>query len=115
MNKRLYVGNLPYKIDEATLETLFSQAGAVASVHVMREAESGRARGFGFVEMVNEQGAAQAIKLFHNYQLDGRALTVKRSPSESGARRPIVAASTSSSRGLCARAAAQFPSIFLNS
>src|SRR4051794_19995646 len=76
MNNRLYVGNLPYKIDEATLETLFSQAGAVQSVHVMREAESGRARGFGFVEMVDEQSATQAIKLFHNYQLDGRALTV---------------------------------------
>ena len=76
MNKRLYVGNLPYKIDEAGLETLFSQAGVVESVHVMREAETGRARGFAFVEMATEQDADKAIKQFHEYQLDGRALTV---------------------------------------
>jgi cold-inducible RNA-binding protein len=75
MNKRLYVGNLPYKTDEATLE-VFSQAGPVESVHVMRDAESGRARGFAFVEMVNEQDAAKAIKQFHNSQLQGRSLTV---------------------------------------
>ncbi|HLH29555.1 MAG TPA: RNA-binding protein [Terriglobia bacterium] len=76
MNKRLYVGNLPYKIDEASLQALFSQAGAVESVHVMREPETGRARGFAFVEMVTEQDATNAINQFHEYQLDGRALTV---------------------------------------
>jgi len=88
MNKRLYVGNLPYKTDEATLEALFSQAGPVASVHVMRDAETGRARGFGFVEMVSEQDAATAIKQFHNSQLDGRALTVNEArPKAAGAGR----------------------------
>jgi RNA recognition motif-containing protein len=76
MNKRLYVGNLPYKTDEASLEALFSQAGPVESVHVMRDPENGRARGFAFVEMVNEQDAAKAIKQFHNSQLEGRSLTV---------------------------------------
>jgi cold-inducible RNA-binding protein len=76
MNKRLYVGNLPYKTDEATLEALFSQAGPVESVHIMRDPESGRARGFAFVEMVNEQDAAKAIQQFHNSQVQGRALTV---------------------------------------
>jgi RNA recognition motif-containing protein len=76
MNKRLYVGNLPYKIDEEGLQSLFSQAGVVESVHVMREPETGRARGFAFVEMATEQDAGNAIKQFHEYQLDGRALTV---------------------------------------
>jgi cold-inducible RNA-binding protein len=76
MNKRLYVGNLPYKTDEATLDALFSQAGPVESVHIMRDPESGRARGFAFVEMVNEQDAAKAIQQFHNSQVQGRALTV---------------------------------------
>ena len=76
MNKRLYVGNLPYKTDEATLEALFSQAGPVESVHIMRDPESGRARGFAFVEMVNAQDAAKAIQQFHNSQVQGRALTV---------------------------------------
>lgn len=76
MNKRLYVGNLPYKTDEAALEALFSQAGAVESVHVMREPETGRARGFAFVEMATEQDATSAVTQFHEYQLDGRALTV---------------------------------------
>jgi len=76
MNKRLYVGNLPYKTDEAGLEALFSQVGPVESVHVMRDAETGRARGFAFVEMVHEQDAAKAIKQFHNSQFEGRALTV---------------------------------------
>ena len=76
MNKRLYVGNLPYKTDEAALEALFRQAGGVESVHVMREAETGRARGFAFVEMATEQDATKAISQFHEYQLDGRALTV---------------------------------------
>ena len=76
MNKRLYVGNLPYRTDEATLDALFSQAGPVESVHIMRDPESGRARGFAFVEMVNEQDAAKAIQQFHNSQVQGRALTV---------------------------------------
>ena len=76
MNKRLYVGNLPYKTDETMLEELFSQAGSVESVRVMRDMETGRARGFAFVEMTNEQDAAKAVTQFNEYQLEGRALTV---------------------------------------
>ena len=76
MNKRLYIGNLPFKIEEAGLEALFSQAGAVESVHVMRDTETGRARGFAFVEMATEQDATNAINKFHEYVLDGRPLTV---------------------------------------
>lgn len=76
MNKRLYVGNLPYQVDEATLEELFRQAGDVESVRVMRDMETGRARGFAFVEMKTEQEAAKAATQFNEYQLEGRALTV---------------------------------------
>jgi RNA recognition motif-containing protein len=76
MNKRLYVGNLPFKVDETALEALFGQVGIVESVHVMRDAETGRARGFAFVEMATDQDATKAINQFHEYQLDGRALTV---------------------------------------
>jgi RNA recognition motif-containing protein len=76
MSKRLYVGNLPFKVDEAALEALFSQAGVVESVNVMRDAETGRARGFAFVEMATDQDASKAIDQFHEYQLDGCALTV---------------------------------------
>jgi RNA recognition motif-containing protein len=88
MNKRLYVGNLPYRVDEAALEALFNQAGPVESVRVMRDAETGRARGFAFVEMVNEQDAATAVKQFHEYQMEGRALTVNEArPKTAGAGR----------------------------
>jgi RNA recognition motif-containing protein len=72
----LYVGNLPFSVDEAALEELFSRAGAVESVRVMRDMETGRARGFAFVEMASEQDAEKAAGQFNQYQLDGRALTV---------------------------------------
>jgi cold-inducible RNA-binding protein len=76
MGRRLYVGNLPYKTTEEELSTLFSRAGAVESVQVMRDSMTGRARGFGFVEMATDDGVQKAIAEFHQYQLDGRALVV---------------------------------------
>lgn len=76
MGKRLYVGNLPYKIDEAQLEELFSGAGTVESVRVMRDQETGRARGFAFVEMSTDEEAQKAAQQFNQHQMDGRALTV---------------------------------------
>jgi RNA recognition motif-containing protein len=76
MGRRLYVGNLPYKTTEEELSTLFSKAGAVENAQVMRDTMTGRARGFGFVEMATEDGAQKAIAEFHQYQLDGRALVV---------------------------------------
>ena len=76
MGRRLYVGNLPYKCTDDELRTLFSQAGAVANVQVMRDTATGRARGFGFVEMATDEGAQKAIADFNQYQLDGRALVV---------------------------------------
>jgi cold-inducible RNA-binding protein len=76
MGRRLYVGNLPYKVTDEDLTTLFSRAGTVDSVRVMRDQATGRARGFAFVEMSSDEDAQKAIDQFHQYQMDGRALVV---------------------------------------
>jgi RNA recognition motif-containing protein len=76
MGRRLYVGNLPYSTSEDQLTELFGQVGKVESVRVMRDMATGRARGFGFVEMGTDDEAQRAISEFHEYQLDGRPLVV---------------------------------------
>jgi cold-inducible RNA-binding protein len=76
MNKKLYVGNLSYNTTEATLRELFEEAGTVASVNVITDRETGRPRGFAFVEMESTEGAQAAIEQLNNRQLDGRTLTV---------------------------------------
>ena len=76
MGRRLYVGNLPYSAGEAELQELFSKAGTVESVRVMRDAATGRARGFAFVEMATDEEAQKAANEFNQYQMGGRALTV---------------------------------------
>jgi cold-inducible RNA-binding protein len=76
MGRRLYVGNLPYSATEDQLTDLFSQAGKVDSVRVMRDMATGRARGFAFVEMGSDDDAQKAISEFHEYKMDGRALVV---------------------------------------
>jgi len=76
MGRRLYVGNLPYKITDEDLSQLFAQAGAVESVRVMRDVATGRARGFAFVQMASDEAAQTAITQFHQHQLDGRPLVV---------------------------------------
>jgi RNA recognition motif-containing protein len=76
MNKRLFVGNLPYRVEETDLQELFSQAGSVESVRVMRDVETGRARGFAFVEMSSEEDAERAASQFNQYPMEGRKLTV---------------------------------------
>jgi RNA recognition motif-containing protein len=76
MGRRLYVGNLPYKATDEELTALFSQAGTVDNVRVMRDMATGRARGFAFVEMASDEDAQKAIAQFHEYQMDGRALVV---------------------------------------
>src|SRR5690606_4710145 len=72
MNRKLFVGNLPFSTEESTLQELFVQAGPVESVRVMRDQATGRSRGFGFVEMATEEAAAAAIEKFHDTELDGR-------------------------------------------
>src|SRR5246127_4271255 len=76
MGGRLYVVNLPYTTGEAELQELFSRAGNVESVRVMRDAATGRARGFAFVEMATDEEAQKAATEFNQYQMGGRALTV---------------------------------------
>ena len=76
MGRRLYVGNLPYTAGEAELQELFSKAGTVESVRVMRDAATGRARGFAFVEMSTDEEAQKAASELNQFQMGGRALTV---------------------------------------
>ena len=76
MNRKLYVGNLPFQTTEADLETLFATAGDVATISVMRDRETGRARGFAFVEMASDEGAAQAMDTLNNSSYGGRNLMV---------------------------------------
>ena len=76
MGRRLYVGNLPYSTGEAELQELFSRAGTVESVRVMRDAATGRARGFAFVEMATDEEAQKAATELNQYQMGGRPLTV---------------------------------------
>jgi cold-inducible RNA-binding protein len=76
MSRKLYVGNLPYETGEADLQALFARAGDVESVTIMRDAATGRARGFGFVEMSSDEAAQKAISELNDYQLGGRNLTV---------------------------------------
>ena len=76
MGRKLFVGNFPYETGEAELEALFSQAGAIDTVRVMRDMSTGRARGFAFVEMQTDEEAAAAIQKFNGADLGGRALVV---------------------------------------
>ena len=76
MGKKLYVGNLSYSIRDNDLEQAFGEFGAVASAKVMMERETGRSKGFGFVEMGTDAEALAAIEGMNGQALDGRALTV---------------------------------------
>ena len=76
MNKKLYVGNLPYTTTEAQVRELFGQAGEITDIALITDRETGRPKGFGFVEMATVEGAQEAIKRFNGYQLDNRNLTV---------------------------------------
>ncbi len=75
MTTKLYVGNLSFQTTESELDDLFAQAGEVESVRIITDRDTGRSRGFGFVEM-NEENAEKAISQFNGQELDGRALTV---------------------------------------
>ena len=76
MSRKLYVGNLPFSTDETQLQALFAQAGTVETVSMVRDRETGRARGFAFVEMGSDEEAQAAINQLNSYELEGRALTV---------------------------------------
>ena len=76
MAKRLYVGNLKYTITSAQLQEIFEQYGTVSSAQVLSDRETGRSRGFGFVEMPNDSEALAAIENLDGQDFDGRRLTV---------------------------------------
>ena len=76
MGNKLYVGNLPYSVRDNDLEQAFSQFGAVTSAKVMMERDTGRSKGFGFVEMGSDAEAQAAISGMHGQQVGGRGLVV---------------------------------------
>ncbi len=76
MSKKIYVGNLPFSTTESELRSLFERHGAVASVNVIMDRETGRPRGFAFVEMDDANNAATAIRALDGSQLEGRSIRV---------------------------------------
>ena len=76
MNKKLYVGNLSYDLSDDELKDHFSQAGNVISANVIRYHDTGRSKGFGFVEMASEEEAQKAIDMFNGQELKGRKMVV---------------------------------------
>ena len=76
MEKRLFVGNLPYSMSDADLEGAFAEHGQVVSAVVIRDRETGRSRGFGFVEMDTDEEAEAAQKALDGTEFDGRRLRV---------------------------------------
>lgn len=76
METKLYVGNMSYATDEEQLRTLFSEAGTVVAVDVIKDRDSGRPKGFAFITMSSKEEATKAIQMFNEKEIDGRALTV---------------------------------------
>ena len=76
MSMKLYVGNLAFQTSSEELQTLFAQAGTVESVSLIEDRETGRSRGFGFVEMSTKEEGAAAIEKFNGQELGGRSLKV---------------------------------------
>ncbi|MDR1659535.1 MAG: RNA-binding protein [Desulfovibrio sp.] len=91
MSKSIFVGNLPWSASEEQVQNLFAQHGTVNSVRLVADRETGRGRGFGFVEMANAEADA-AIQALDGFSLDGRALRVNesqpRAPRPSHSSRP---------------------------
>jgi RNA recognition motif-containing protein len=85
MGKKLYVGNLTYGVTDADLEKMFAAHGTVQSAQVIMDRDTGRSKGFGFVEMGSDQEAQAATQALNGKEMDGRALTVNEArPKESG-------------------------------
>ena len=76
MSKRLYVGNLPYSISEREIHEMFLDAGPVDSVKLIIDRDTGRSRGFAFVEMANDEDATRAMEQLNGRKIEGRPLTV---------------------------------------
>jgi RNA recognition motif-containing protein len=84
MSRKLYVGNLPFSATEDDLHSLFASAGNVESINVIRDAATGRMRGFAFVEMATDEEAQQAISMLNDRDFGGRNLTVNEARPKTG-------------------------------
>ena len=82
MSKKLYVGNLPYSVRDESLKTMFEAHGQVVSARVVTYADSGRSKGFGFVEMAEPAMAEAAANALNGQELEGRAITVTEAKSD---------------------------------
>jgi RNA recognition motif-containing protein len=88
MGNRLYVGNLPFSVDESSLRSLFEQNDrTVEEIKLITDRDTGRLRGFGFVEMGNSQDADMAIQQLNGYEMDGRPLKVNEARERTGGAR----------------------------
>ncbi len=76
MSKKLYVGNLPYSVTDTALREMFTSLGAVSSVSVITDRDTGRPKGFAFVEMADDAAATQAISQINGKTLENRTITV---------------------------------------
>jgi len=76
MAKNLFVGSLPCSVNDEQLAQIFSEAGSVDSARVITERDTGRSKGFGFVEMATEEEAKKAIDTLNGKEIEGRAITV---------------------------------------
>ncbi len=76
MQAKLYVGNLSYNVSEEQLRELFGQAGEIKEVMLIMDRDTRRPKGFGFVEMISQEDAEKAIRMFNEQELDGRRMTV---------------------------------------
>ena len=98
VGKKLYVGNLTYKVSSSDLEQLFSQFGTVQSAQVITDRDTGRSKGFGFVEMDTDAEAQEAIRGLHDQDHGGRRLTVNearpREPDRAAAVVAVAAVAT---------------------
>ena len=92
MGNKLYVGNLPFSATDDSLREIFGQAGQVESARIITDRDTGRSKGFGFVEMSTDQEASEAIRKFNGTEMDGRSLTVNEArpmtPRDGGGRGP---------------------------
>jgi RNA recognition motif-containing protein len=85
MGNRLYVGNLPFSVEESALRSLFEQnERTVEEIKLITDRDTGRPRGFGFVEMGNSEDADKAIQELNGYEMDGRQLNVNQARERSG-------------------------------
>jgi cold-inducible RNA-binding protein len=86
MSSKLYVGNLSFNTNTQDLETMFGELGTVVSTNIIEDRETGRSRGFGFVEMSSSEEGQKAISALNGKEIDGRALTVNEAkPRENSA------------------------------